>query len=270
MVAPVMVDSPLAFEREFEHILIDLDDTLYRNEEIPQTVRQNIQDYMVAKLGIPQDQVQQLTQELYLAQGTTMAGLIALGYSIDFDDWHAHVHGSLDYQKLLHNQPATRQALQEMCVQQHILTNADAKHTAACLTQMGLTGCFQSIWCFENVMDLARSKGLLTPSTPVMCKPSKQVYELVMEQLGAQPRNTLFIDDSPRNVAAAHELGIFTVLVSPALAAQQQPQHQPVAGADLVVSRFTQLRELLPQLFEQRKQQLEGVPAGVPVSVMAS
>jgi hypothetical protein len=35
--------------------------------------------------------------------------------------------------------------------------------------------CLQSIWCFENVMELARSKGLLTASTPVMCKPSKQV-----------------------------------------------------------------------------------------------
>jgi putative hydrolase of the HAD superfamily len=98
---------------------------------------------MVQKLNIPQDQVQQLTQELYLAHGTTMAGLTARGYSIDFDDWHANVHGSLDYKRLLHSQPATRQALQEMCVQQHILTNADAKHTAACLTHMGLTGCFQ-------------------------------------------------------------------------------------------------------------------------------
>jgi FMN phosphatase YigB (HAD superfamily) len=90
-----------------------------------------------------------------------------------------------------------------------------------------------------------------------------------MEQLGAQPRNTIFIDDSPRNVAAAHELGIFTVLVSPALAAQLQPQHQPVAGADLVVGSFTQLWELLPQIFVQGKQQ-EVLPAGVPISVMAS
>jgi hypothetical protein len=33
----------------------------------------------------------------------------------------------------------------------------------------------QSIWCFENVMELAKSKGLLTASSPVMCKPNKQV-----------------------------------------------------------------------------------------------
>jgi FMN phosphatase YigB (HAD superfamily) len=38
-----------------------------------------------------------------------------------------------------------------------------------------------------------------------------QVYQLVMERIGATASNTIFIDDSPRNIAAAHELGIFTV-----------------------------------------------------------
>lgn len=32
-----------------------------------------------------------------------------------------------------------------------------------------------------------------------------------MERIGATASNTIFIDDSPRNIAAAHELGIFTV-----------------------------------------------------------
>jgi HAD superfamily hydrolase (TIGR01509 family) len=37
------------------------------------------------------------------------------------------------------------------------------------------------------------------------------VYQLVLERIGATASNTIFIDDSPRNIAAAHELGIFTV-----------------------------------------------------------
>ncbi len=36
------------YDREFDTILIDLDDTLYRVEEIPQTVRQNISGAFVA------------------------------------------------------------------------------------------------------------------------------------------------------------------------------------------------------------------------------
>lgn len=89
-----------------------------------------------------------------------------------------------------------------------------------------------------------------------------QVYEVVMAQIGAQAASTIFIDDSLRNVAAAHELGIFTVLVAPQLAGQH------VAGADVVVSSFNQLREVLPQIFVEQQKRGE-VLAGVPVSVMA-
>lgn len=264
--------TSLLWDREFETILIDLDDTLYHNPEIPVLVRANIEGYMVKKLGIPADQVKQLTQQLYYTHGTTMAGLAAQGYAIDFDDFHADVHGTLDYQNLLGPQPGTRQTLADLNLQKHILTNADAKHTAACLSRMGLTDCFQSIWCFENVMETARSRGWLTPDCPVLCKPNKQTFELVMDHVGASPSSTIFIDDSQRNVAAAHEMGIFSVLVSPTLAAQSAP-HQQVAKADLVVASFNQLREVLPQIFVAAQPRLsEDVPtaAGVPVSVMAS
>jgi pyrimidine 5'-nucleotidase len=100
-------------------------------------------EYMHKHLGIPQSEVDVLTQELYFKYGTTMAGLAAKGYQLDFDHYHAQVHGSLDYQNLLSAQPETRQTLADLAVQKHILTNADAKHTAACLELMGLTDCFQ-------------------------------------------------------------------------------------------------------------------------------
>jgi FMN phosphatase YigB (HAD superfamily) len=116
-------------------------------------------------------------------------------------------------------------------------------------------------------METARSKGLLTAEQRVLCKPNKQAFQLVLEQLGVSPASTIFIDDSMRNVAAAHELGIFTVLVSPSLAVQQSP-HQQVAGADLVVSGFNQLREVLPQVFVAAQPRMsEDVPAAAPVAV---
>lgn len=95
-----------------------------------------------------------------------------------------------------------------------------------------------------------------------------QSFELVMEQIGADPSSTIFIDDSLRNVAAAHELGIFSILVSPTVAADSQHQHIP--GVDLVVSSFLQLPEILPQIFVQKHDQREEVPPGVPVSVLAA
>lgn len=98
---------------------------------------------MVEHLNIPASEVGDLTQQLYYTYGTTMAGLAAKGYQLDFDHYHSCVHGTLDYPNLLSAQPATRQTLADLKLQKHILTNADAKHTAACLERMGLTDCFQ-------------------------------------------------------------------------------------------------------------------------------
>lgn len=97
-------------------------------------------EYMVEKLGIPANQVEKLTQELYFQYGTTLAGL-ARSFSIDFDDWHKYVHGGI--KQLLHRQPDTLKTLRDLNLQAHLLTNADALHVENCLTQLGLTDCFQ-------------------------------------------------------------------------------------------------------------------------------
>jgi putative hydrolase of the HAD superfamily len=122
---------------------------------------------MRTHLGISQSEVDVLTQELYFKYGTTMAGLAAMGYQLDFDHYHAHVHGSLDYQNLLSAQPETRQTLADLAVQKHILTNADAKHTAACLERMGLTDCFQVRASLQKQSNTSRMRGLLGSSLAV-------------------------------------------------------------------------------------------------------
>ena len=57
-------------------LLIDLDDTLYQCPEMSGLVSAKIRDYMLTKLKIPEDQVQEMCTELYLNFGTTLAGLV--------------------------------------------------------------------------------------------------------------------------------------------------------------------------------------------------
>lgn len=121
--------------------------------------------------------------------------------------------------------------------------------------------CLQTVYCFENVMELAAQKRLLTPASPVMCKPAAAVYQLVLEQLGASPSEVVFVDDSIRNVAAAHALGIFTVLVG--------PHHPPsVEGADVVIPSIHHLPAVLPSLFQVDKL-TSASSASIPIVVTA-
>lgn len=48
-----------------------------------------------------------------------------------------------------------------------------------------------------------------------MTKPSAEIFEAVAADLGIRPEETLFIDDSAANIAAAAQLGFNTMLVEP-------------------------------------------------------
>lgn len=48
-------------------------------------------------------------------------------------------------------------------------------------------------------------------------KPSKEVFEFVMQENGFQPKDTLFIDDSPQHIESAQQLGIQTIWLQPGM-----------------------------------------------------
>lgn len=247
-------------EREFDVVLFDLDDTLYEVPEIAKTVRANIMRYISEELGVPEVEVEALTMMLYLEHGTTMAGLVAAGHRIDYSRFHDKVHATLDYDALL--QPnGVRGILARVTARKHIFTNADARHTAECLTRLDLDGCFERIWCFETMQQLLA----LPEGAPaqVLCKPNRRAFELVVQELGVAPSRVVFVDDSPRNCAAAHDVGIFSVLVG------REGHH--VAGVDLVIPSVRDLPRVLPALFVPPQPPRVEVAAevGVPIRVPA-
>ena len=44
-----------------------------------------------------------------------------------------------------------------------------------------------------------------------MIKPDSRIYEILLERIGRQPDDCIFIDDAPHNVATARQLGFDTI-----------------------------------------------------------
>lgn len=169
---------------------------------------------MCERLGVPADLVLEQCLDLYLNHGTTLAGLIARGHVIDFDEWHAAVHGSLDYERYLAPDPALRALLLSVPLPLYVFTNADDTHTKRCLSILGVADCFQGVVTFEGVMASARDAGLVHHNRPVVCKPNRQAYHAALRCMGGRdPARTLWLDDSTRNIQTGHHLGMMTVLV---------------------------------------------------------
>jgi len=140
--------------------------------------------------------------------------LQASGYTIDFDEWHAFVHGRLPYEKYLKPHPKLRALLDSLPMEKYVFTNADRCHASKCLDLMGIKDCFQGVICFESIMETAHEIGISHHNKPAICKPNRMAFEIALSQAGgASAATTAFFDDSTRNIASAHHIGLFSVLV---------------------------------------------------------
>ncbi|KAL2922590.1 Uncharacterized protein RDABS01_014081 [Bienertia sinuspersici] len=74
----------------FDCLMFDLDDTLYSSHTgIGQALKKNIEAFLVEKCDFTSEQAASLRVELFKSYGSTLAGLRALGYDIDADDYTA-------------------------------------------------------------------------------------------------------------------------------------------------------------------------------------
>ncbi|XWS13628.1 hypothetical protein CRYUN_Cryun36dG0053800 [Craigia yunnanensis] len=200
------MDSP------FNCLLFDLDDTLYpSNTGIAQGVKKNIDDFLIEKCGFPSTKASSLRVELFKTYGSTLAGLRALGYDIDADDYHGFVHGRLPYD-MVKQDPQLRNLLRSISQRKIIFTNSDRVHAMKILKRLGLEDCFDQIICFET-LNPNLPKATRPDEFPVVLKPSIDAMKIALDVSHVDPRRTLFFDDNVRNIAAGKALGLRTCLV---------------------------------------------------------
>ncbi|RAL52337.1 hypothetical protein DM860_007194 [Cuscuta australis] len=201
---------------KYDCLLFDLDDTLYPlSSGLAAACGKNIRDYMVEKLGIEPSKIQELGNLLYKNYGTTMAGLRAIGYEFDYDEYHRFVHGRLPYENLKPD-PVLRTLLLSLPYRKVIFTNADKDHAVKVLRILGLEDCFEGIICFETLNPAFKfdndkedkecptfvgREGIFDiighfsqPETPVLCKPSVAAIEKAVEIANLEPHRTLFFE----------------------------------------------------------------------------
>lgn len=227
------------FTSPFDCLIFDLDDTLYPSmTEITEALRKNIDDFLVEKCGIRNDRASTLRAKLFKSHGSSLAGLRALGYDIDSDDYHSFVHGRLPYDLIKPNSKL-RNLLQSITQRKIIFTNSDRTHAMRVLDRLGLKDCFEQIICFET-MNPNISKSSHPDEFPVILKPSMDAMEIAIHVAKVDPRRTLFLDDNLRNIAAGKAIGLKTVLVGKTVKSKE---------ADYVMETVNKLAQVIPEIW---------------------
>ncbi|KAL7105221.1 hypothetical protein ACP275_07G030500 [Erythranthe tilingii] len=223
----------------FDSLIFDLDDTLYSSKSgIGQALKQNVQDFLVEKCGFPESEAPKVNRDLFRTYGSSLAGLRALGYNINPDDYHSFVHGRLPYD-LIRPDPRLRRLLQSINQRKIIFTNSDRIHADKALDRLGIKDCFEIIICFET-MNPNLWNSNRPDEFPVVLKPSIEAMKIGVDVAEVDPRRTLFFDDNVKNVAAGKIVGLRTVLVGSAIKSKE---------ADYALEILTNMAQVIPEIW---------------------
>ncbi|KAK8683470.1 hypothetical protein V6N13_039530 [Hibiscus sabdariffa] len=284
----------MEYENQYQHVaevkydclLFDVDDTLYSlSSGLSKACTRNIEEFMVQKLGVEGNRVSEVNRVLYRNYGTSMAGLRAIGYNFDYDEYHSFVHGRLPYENLKLDH-VLRNLLLSLPIRKVIFSNGDKVHVAKVLRKLGLEDCFERVISFETINPTDRTSASddedsfklressaeildantcpsqsVLPETPIICKPFKNAFEQAFKIANINPQKTLFFDDSIRNIQSGKEIGLHTVLVG--------TSHR-TNGADYALESIHNIREALPELWESDNKKAEGVACSGKLAIQTS
>jgi putative hydrolase of the HAD superfamily len=214
-----------------KYALFDLDDTLYdASSGLWSAMQARMEQYIVDRLTISPDAAAALRLRYARQYGTTLNGLRA-EYAIDSDEYLAHVH-NIDLSAFIQPNSELRGMLGRIRLRKAIFTNADLPHARRVLEALGIVD------CFEVISDIT--------ARDYACKPDARAYHIMLAQLGASPSECVYVDDAPRNLSSARELGILTILVS------AQPSLPP-GGADHWVDSVLKVEAVLNTHMQNRQ-----------------
>ncbi len=180
----------------FSAWVFDLDNTLYPVAAIYNEIGERMTAYIARTLALGRAEAVAVRERYFHQYGATVAGLAA-HHGIDAHDFLADVHNA-DY-SVLSPDLELAELIGGLPGRRIIFTNGGGGHAERALDRLGLTH------VFETIVDIETCG--LTP------KPQREAYERLIEGCGIDPRETLLIEDTLRNLEPAHALGFTTALV---------------------------------------------------------
>ena len=186
----------------FAHVrtwVFDLDNTLYPPEaRLFDQIERRMTGYVMRLLAVPAAEADALRARYWRSHGTTLAGLMR-EHALDPGPYLEEVH-DIDLGGLT-PAPALAAALGRLPGRKLVYTNGSRAHARRVTAALGLAGCFDALYGFEDARYLP--------------KPEAAAFAAIFARDGLEAGRSAMFEDDPRNLAVPHGLGMRTVLVGP-------------------------------------------------------
>jgi putative hydrolase of the HAD superfamily len=189
--------------------IFDLDNTLYPAScRLFDQVERRIGEYVQQLLKLEPEPARALQKQYFRDHQTTLNGLM-IHHKIDPAEFLEFVH-RIDVSGVAVDERLD-QALARLPGRKLIYTNGSMRHAENVMARLGVAR------HFEGVFDIAEAA--------FIPKPDITAYRALVARHGFDPNTAIMLDDMPRNLAPAAELGMTTVWVKTDVA-WAQPSEQ--------------------------------------------
>jgi putative hydrolase of the HAD superfamily len=210
-------------------VLFDLDNTLYPPEcGLLQHLDDRINEFVARFLRVSLEEAIDLRSRYIREYGTTLHGLQA-EHDMPPAEYLSAVHDAVPIERFLTRDEELLTALAGIEIDKVIFTNAPRDYARRVIECLGLDA------HFRTVIDLEFHD--------YTGKPFRKAYERVLDHLQVRAEECVLVEDTPRNLRAAKELGMVTVLVSPIA---DQPGY-----VDYTVSHPAEVAALLAEMLAE-------------------
>jgi len=193
--------------------LFDLDNTIYpASSGLMKGIDVRINEYVQNLLGLDEHESLRLRKQYYVEYGTTLHGL-QRHHSVDAEHYLDYVH-DIAIESFLASDAELDHLLSLLHATKAIFTNSPAGYARRVLEVLGIER------HFAHIFDIRFSS--------FQPKPDPAVYQSVLEALNVDGHRALLVEDTAKNLAPAHALGMVTILIG-------EPNDETASLADYVV-----------------------------------
>ena len=177
--------------------IFDLDNTLYPAScRLFDQVERRIGEYVQQLLSLDPEAARAVQKQYFRDHQTTLNGLM-IHHGVKPEDFLEFVH-QIDLTPVAVDERLD-QALERLPGRKLIYTNGSVRHAQNVMGRLGVGR------HFESIFDIAEAA--------FVPKPDIAAYRALIARHGIDPAQAIMLDDMPRNLAPAAELGMTTVWV---------------------------------------------------------
>jgi putative hydrolase of the HAD superfamily len=203
------------------YLLVDLDETLYPSSSgMVAEISHRMTRFVAAYLKVDERRAAGIRRELSRRHGTTLNGLIE-EYGLADPETYLEFTHPVEVGRYLRRDPDLVRALSSIMLPMSILTNSPREHAIRVLEYLDI------LPLFERIFDIRFNE--------LRGKPDPEVYLKVLEELGRQAAEVLFLDNRPDYLLSFGKIGGRILMVS---------DHDSEAEGIEAVPRISSIKEL--------------------------